>query len=291
MLSRDFPGCTIWPGSTWRTSTRASAGARTSACATRAQLALAQAATQVARDLRGSLGQCELRPRLRHIGASVGIGLDLRLRTLLLGPRHVYQAPGIVELRRAVEAFCNEFLRPRQAGIGRHQRSVGLRASRLRSAAATAAQARQTRLRLLLRSHCLRQGGSQLIGLQLDQHIALAYLRAFSHKHLRHPPSDGAAHVHARQRGHARGKLQGAHQRRGLHHERIHLRPAQRHRPDGSSAGQQGSAQCKGHPERIHRTVSKLANAMNVRGAISSGGSYSEKSPPAACGGATPRCR
>ena len=231
---------------------------------------------------RGRPGQRQLRLRLDHVSAGIGVGLDLCLRAQLLRLGHIDGALRLIELRGAVEPLGHQLLHPRQTGAGRLQGGIGLCARCLCSAAAATAQAYQAGLRLALGRHGLRQRCRELVGLQLHQHVAPAHLRAFCHLHLGHAAGDGAAHIHPRQRGHARRKLQRAHQRRRLHQQGIDLRTTQRHHPGEGSHHQHDSAQRNSKPAPIHRSA-----LVAMRCAFR----HSENSPPAALGGATPRCR
>ena len=67
---------------------------------------------------RGRLGQRQLGLGLGHLGARIGSGLQLCLRTELLRPCHVHRPACLVKLRGAVKPLGHQLLHPRQAGAG-----------------------------------------------------------------------------------------------------------------------------------------------------------------------------
>ena len=208
-VSSARPGCTIWPGSTARTSTRASAGAVSTACSSRAC-----AAATAARASASCACACATSVPCSALAARCA------LRAGLLRLRHVDGAARLVEPRLAEEAARHQILRALQFGLRRQQHRLGLRHAGLRRAAPGAAQPGQPRRGLALAGLRLLEGGAQLVALQPDQHVAAAHLRALVHRHLEHAAGERAAHVDARRRGHARREQQRAHQRRRLHRHR-----------------------------------------------------------------------
>ena len=179
------------------------------------------------RGLHGGAGLLQLGLGLRQLGAALAHGLRLGAGTVALGARHRHGAARVVQPRLADEAAGHQLLGAGQFTLGGAQRGVGLGELRLRLGAPGAAQARQACLHLLGVGLGLGQRGLGFVGLQAQQHVALAHGIALAHGHVGHAAGERGTHADARGGGHAGRKLQGAHQRGGAERHHIHLRRPQ----------------------------------------------------------------
>ena len=205
--------------------------------------------------------QLQLCLRLHHLGAHIGIGLHLGSSTARLGLGHIHRTAGLIQLGSAIEALHHQLLRAHQRGLGGAQLGLGLGLGGLGGASAAAAQTGQAGLGLLGRGLGLGQRSAQFVGFELHQHITLAHRGALGDAHSLDPARDGAAHVHAREGGNARRKLQRAHQRGITHRQRIDLRGTQLpHGKPRPGSQQQGSAPGNGFPAAAHAGLSGLVH-------------------------------